>query len=183
MAKTNMTESELLKLGYKVEGGRAVKVGDSNNQALVHQPPKISRLFKNSFFIPGNVPSKKNSKQFKQITDKKGKVRTIIVNSDYANTYIKEHISDYLHYTERVREITSTLLKPYHIEFYFIRETKSAFDYVNMLQMPLDLMVEAKWLADDDCDNVVPVIGGFHVDKNNAGVIITFKNFVQRVNL
>ena len=62
--------------------------------------------------------------------------------------------------------------KPYKISFYFIRDTRRKFDYVNAAQLPLDLMQKYGWLEDDDCHNVIPVFEGYEVDKENAGVII-----------
>ena len=62
--------------------------------------------------------------------------------------------------------------KPYRIGFYFIRDSKRKFDYINAAQLPLDLMQEFGWIDDDDTTNITPVFLGYEVDKENAGVRI-----------
>lgn len=41
-----------------------------------------------------------------------------------------------------------------------------------MLRLKLDLMTANGWIGDDNCDEIIPVILGYEVDKENAGVII-----------
>ncbi len=62
--------------------------------------------------------------------------------------------------------------KPYKIGFYFIRDSRRAFDYINALQLPLDLMQDFAWIDDDNMENVIPIILGYEVDKENTGVRI-----------
>ena len=62
--------------------------------------------------------------------------------------------------------------KPYKVGFYFIRDSKRKFDYINAAQLPLDLMQDYDWIEDDDSSNIIPVFLGYEVDKRNAGVRI-----------
>lgn len=114
-------------------------------------------------FISGNVPSSKNSKQWT------GKM---LINSKTVRNYIKNHCSEWCENTGKFKEMIKGKEKPYKIGFYFIRDSKRKFDYINAAQLPLDLMQDYDWIDDDDVDNVIPVFLGYEVDKNNAGVRI-----------
>ena len=64
--------------------------------------------------------------------------------------------------------------KPVTVEFYFIRPTKAKFDWVNIAQLPLDMMQAAGWIKDDDCYTVNPVFVGWEInpDASKCGVRI-----------
>lgn len=117
----------------------------------------------NQIYIRGNVSSSKNSKQWT------GK---FLVHSKTAARYIKNTKADYIANTDNFLKMLEGKDKPYKISFYFIRDSKRKFDYVNAAQLPLDLMQKYGWLEDDDCHNVIPVFEGYEVDKEKAGVII-----------
>lgn len=116
-------------------------------------------------FIPGNVPSSKNSKQWT------GK---FLVHSKTVKKYLKGF--GYAWNEPATKEVFSEEIEglepPYKIGFYFVRDTRRKFDYINALQLPQDLMVEFGWLEDDNNTILIPVVLGSHVDKNNAGVYI-----------
>lgn len=114
-------------------------------------------------FIPGNVPSSKNSKQWT------GKM---LISSKTVRNYIKEHEKDWALYKNDFQKLVKNKPKPYKVTFYFIRDTKRKFDYINALQLPCDLMVKYGWLLDDNCDEIIPIIKGYEVDKKRCGVII-----------
>ena len=114
-------------------------------------------------WIPGNVSSSKNSKQWT------GK---FLVHSKTAARYIKNTKWYYAEKKKEFLDIIKDKDKPYRIEFYFVRDSRRKFDYVNAAQLPLDLMQKYGWLDDDNCDNVIPVFAGYEVDKDNAGMII-----------
>jgi len=66
---------------------------------------------------------------------------------------------------------------PFDVWFHFIRQTKRKFDYINAMQMPLDLLTAHDVFKDDDCDNVVPHVlkidgKNYSLDRENPGVII-----------
>ena len=58
--------------------------------------------------------------------------------------------------------------KPVQIEFYLIRPTKSKFDVLNMLQLPLDMMQTAEWIPDDDVYTVLPIFAGWEINKDKS---------------
>lgn len=116
-----------------------------------------------NIFIPGNVPSSKNSKQWT------GK---FLVHSKQSQTYYRNSESFWVKYAPLFRKNIQNLQKPISIEFTFIRGTRHKFDYVNPLQTILDLMVKHNWIDDDNADEVLPSFGKYSYDKNNPGVNI-----------
>lgn len=114
-------------------------------------------------FISGNVPSSKNSKQW---TGKH------LIMSKTCREYIKTHETEYIVYKDKFLKSIQGKEKPYKIGFYFIRDSRRKFDYINAVQLPLDLMQKYGWLEDDDCHNVIPVFLGHEVDKARTGMYI-----------
>lgn len=138
-----------------------------------------------SIFIPGNVPSKKNSKQIGYRTNygsgKKlmycGKpVTPIIISSAITLKYEKAKEGYYSGMAPAFRMMVGDLPMPYVVEFFFIRETKALFDFGNACQVILDLMQKHGWVGNDSIDHILPIprLNGvaWTVDKQNAGVII-----------
>lgn len=118
--------------------------------------------------IYGNVPSSKNSKRIVHV-----KGRTLVLNSKFAETYIKKTAIQWDLNRNNFTNLIKNKTKPYKIEFQFIRETKHRFDFVNLCQLPLDLMTKYNWIDDDDYKNVIPVINPEVIfDKKNAGIKI-----------
>ena len=120
---------------------------------------------KKRFYIKGNVPSSKNSKIITR--DKR------IINSATVRKYIKEYGKQWED-EDLIQNFKSTVAskeKPYKLHFYFIRDSKRKFDYINAAQLPCDLMTKYGWIDDDNCDEIVPVFDGYEVDKKNAGLI------------
>ena len=122
---------------------------------------------KDEIFIPFNVSSSKNSKQWT------GKY---LINSKATRSYIQKSKRFYQEKTNDFLIMTKDLPKPLHISFYFIRNSKRKFDYINPAQTVQDLMVKYGWIEDDDVFNLVPYFHGFEVDKENPGVIIKILN-------
>jgi Holliday junction resolvase RusA-like endonuclease len=122
----------------------------------------------NEIIIYGNVPSSKNSKRIAYI---RGKI--LVLNSKFAETYIRETAKQWMLNKPNFNHLIKGKSKPYKIEFQFIRETKRRFDFVNLCQLPLDLMTKYEWIEDDDYTNVIPVINPEVVfDKKNCGIKI-----------
>jgi len=118
--------------------------------------------------IYGNVPSSKNSKRIVYV-----KGRALVLNSKFAETYIRETAKQWMLNKPNFIHLIKGKNKPYKIEFQFIRESKRRFDFVNLCQLPLDLMVKYGYLTDDDYTNVIPVINPEVIfDKENAGIKI-----------
>jgi len=117
-----------------------------------------------SWFIPGNVPSSKNSRQW---TGKYFIASKSTQNWRKATSIHWEEFKE-----EFLQEIAQRPL-PLKIHFKFIRGTKHKFDYVNPLQTIQDEMVHHGWLEDDNADILIPVLEEFEYSKENPGVYIT----------
>lgn len=121
-------------------------------------------LNENQFFIFSNVPSLKNSKRW---TGKS------LISSKKVMEYVENTKKEYILITDSIISILKTKEKPYKISFKFIRGSKHKFDYVNAVQLPLDIFVKHKILEDDNADEVIPVFEQYLYNKINPGVIIT----------
>jgi Holliday junction resolvase RusA-like endonuclease len=117
-----------------------------------------------TFFIPGNVPSSKNGKQW---------TGRYFVYSKATKRYQKESRDWYLVYRDEFKEIIKDLPKPLVIEFEFVRDSHRKFDYVNPLQTVQDFMVEAGWMEDDNADELIPRFLPYRYDKEKPGVYIS----------
>ena len=119
------------------------------------------------FFIPGNVPSSKNSKVWT------GK---FMVWSKAAQKYRRNTKKDWLiHKIEFRKEVIKAVSGnkyPLKVSFKFIRGSKHKFDYVNPAQTILDIMVDSGWISDDNADMILPVFEPYEYNKENPGVII-----------
>jgi len=124
----------------------------------------------NYIFIKGNVPSSKNSKQlFKN--KKTGK--NFITSSALCKKYIKNTEMSWTAFRSKFLSMIEGKEKPYRIQFVFIRDKHKAFDYINIAQLPLDLMQEYEWLPVDDNRTVIPDFNaGYGYDPKLAGMII-----------
>ena len=120
-----------------------------------------------TIFIPGNMPSSKNSKQ---MIINNG--RTFFVWSKAAQRYVRHSKKAYTSYTDIFKEHLKGIEKPYRISFKFIRGSKHKFDYPNPLQTVLDLMVTYEWLDDDNADEIIPVFEPYDYSKEKPGVVI-----------
>jgi hypothetical protein len=114
-------------------------------------------------FIPGNVPSSKNSKQWT------GKM---LINSKATRAYIKNSTEFYMKNRVAFQSMLKGKEKPYSLSLQFIRGTKHKFDYINPTQTIHDVMVKFNWLKDDNCDEIIPIFEKYKYDKENPGVII-----------
>ena len=117
----------------------------------------------NSIFIPGNVPSSKNSKQWT------GK---LLINSKATRAYIKTTQGFYMKYRVDFQKMLKGKEKPYKIHLEFIRGTRHKFDYINPAQTVQDLMVKYNWIKDDNCNEIIPIFAEYQYNKENPGVII-----------
>jgi hypothetical protein len=113
-------------------------------------------------FIPGSVPSSKNSKVW---------TGRYLVWSKSAQKYKKDTKDYWIKYKDLFIS-GSTSTKPIRVSFTFVRGSKHKFDYVNPLQTILDLMVEYKWIEDDNADEIIPVFGKYKYDKEKPGIYI-----------
>lgn len=121
-----------------------------------------------SIYIPGDVPSSKNSKVWtgKHLVHSKAAGRYIANTKPiYSNKRILKAFA---------KAINSTS-PPYKMSFTFIRGSRRKFDYVNMAQLPLDLMVKHEWIVDDNADYIIPKFKEYLYRKEHPGVIISIE--------
>lgn len=116
-----------------------------------------------TWFIPGNVPSSKNSRQWT------GK---FFIASKTTQKYRKDSEQHWIAARDSFLESVKDLPKPYHIAFEFIRGSKHKFDYINPLQTVQDEMVKYGWIEDDNADILLPMVLPYKYDKEKPGVII-----------
>lgn len=137
-------------------------------------------------FIPGNVPSLKNGKQWT------GKY---LVKSKTVQNYLRSHgIQNYSSsdktvkgyktvpdtfrpHAVKLKKLLQNIDKPYKIEFYFIRKAKNRFDFGNAIELLSDLFTAYDVWEDDNCDNFLPfpwIIDNsvYKVDSKNPGVML-----------
>ena len=117
-------------------------------------------------FIPGNVPSSKNSRRWT------GKY---FIGSKQTMRYYKESKSYWLEYKKDFQNLLKGLEegKPYKIAFKFIRKSKHKFDYINPAQTVQDQMTKYGWITDDNADEILPVFLQYEYDKDYPGVWIS----------
>jgi len=125
-------------------------------------------------FIPGNVPSSKNSKQLVRRGN-----RSILIWSKSALRYVDESKNDWEMHKEEVTRYLIDKEKPYKIYFHFVRKSRHKWDFVNPLQTIQDLMVRYGYIEDDNTSIILPfplkINGQYETyDKENPGVYIKF---------
>lgn len=129
----------------------------------------------NTFVIPGELISSKNSRNVIPMRSKTtGKVKRVPVKSAVAKNDEKRLLSLFRENDGfRVawhKEIVATVMAggwPVVLRFRIYRQTRRRFDYVNVVQNLLDVMVMAELLPDDCSDYVIPAFEPYQVDKAN----------------
>lgn len=137
-------------------------------------------------FIPGNVPSSKNSR----INTKHGSFASKTVKS-YLNSLgiqsyssSKKLVKGYVNKPNLIENLREDFLKqtsgkelPLEIGFHFVRDSKRKFDFHNIVQVVLDLLTAHDIIIDDNMDCVIPfalkIESKFYsVNKEQSGVWI-----------
>ena len=121
-------------------------------------------------FIPGAVPSSKNSRM---MTKNNGFIASKATQKYRKITpwYFKMHKAAFMKMLEGKQ-------KPYVIGMHFVRATKHAWDFNNPCQTIQDEMVKNGYISDDNVHEMIPVplkINGrfWTLNKTQAGVYIT----------
>ena len=116
-------------------------------------------------FIPGNVPSSKNSR----INTKNGSFASKTVK-DYLNNLgiqsyssRKKTVKGYVNKPNLIENLREDFLKqiegkklPLEIGFHFVRNSKRKFDFHNIVQVILDILTASDIIMDDNMDCVIP---------------------------
>jgi len=139
------------------------------------------------WWIPGNVPSLKNSKikTSRGIFPSKTVVnylRSLNIQGYNASKKFVKGYKDinkpnlFLHNLNDFPKITISEY-PIILQFHFIRKTKAEFDFNNANQILLDLMTAHNLIVNDSMKYVLPFPlkmkdKYYNVDKNNPGVYI-----------
>lgn len=136
------------------------------------------------FFVSGNIPSLKNSK----IATKRGVFSSPTVQKFLRNYGIKYYSSG-KKVVETYKTIPMTFPKeelrllfkeatwPVEIGFHFVRDSRRRFDFVNAVQIILDLFTAFDIIPDDSMDFVTPRAFKmndkfYSYDKDNPGVYV-----------
>ena len=85
---------------------------------------------------------------------------------------------------KELKELFADVTYPCEVGLHFVRDTKAKFDFINICQIVMDLMVAFEIIPDDNMDYIIPyahVIDGkyYSVDKTNPGVYIVVKDKTQ----
>ncbi len=139
-------------------------------------------------FIPGEVYSSKNSTQIRVKLVKWSKwkvlmkgswrfVQPFIAKSDAAKGYQDEKAHIYRKFTKQFREMSHGKEFPLFVEIIFVRKTLRFWDWINMVQIVQDCMVDARWLPDDNVNIMFPTVPmkqkkQYLYGKDNPGVYI-----------
>ena len=135
-------------------------------------------------FIPGNVPSAKNSKVKTAIgVFNSAAVRKYLQALGVKKYSAKNGIECYkkrpnLFDTPELRAEFWNIGYPAIVGVHFVRRTRGRFDFHNMVQIIADLLVAHRIIPDDDTDHFLPVpmrVNGACVthDKINPGVYLS----------
>ena len=106
------------------------------------------------------VYSKKNSKVVTK--DKR------VLSSKRVREYEKKMLPVYEEKRDEWKRQYDKAEKPVEAEFYFIRPTKAKFDYINLAQLPLDMLQTAVWIEDDDNYHIKPSFAGWEINKDKS---------------
>lgn len=141
-----------------------------------------------SFYIRGHVYSSKNSKRILHRNPKEGQntgwkynnkpVLPFIADSEAVEGYRKATWFIYKDLASLFQKRIEGSTKPLVIQFTFIRMNEQKFDFPNICQLVMDMMVYYHWIPDDDIRNILPVPPlspqpSHFVSDKFAGVIIT----------
>lgn len=137
-------------------------------------------------FIPGNVPSSKNSR----VNTKNGSFASKTVKAYLSSLGIQSYssgkkiVKGYVNRPNLIEGLRDEFLKeiegkklPLQIGFHFVRDSKRKFDFHNIVQVSLDLLTAHDIIIDDNMDCAIPfalkIDNKFYsVDKECPGVWI-----------
>lgn len=115
-------------------------------------------------FIHLNTPSSKNSKRIivKEKNEKcpvchRADYYTILIHSKTTAKYIKMSKLDWLEQKAPFRHLSKGAALPLVVGMHFVRGTKHKYDWINMVQIVQDLMVEYHWIEDDNVEHLIPI--------------------------
>lgn len=93
-----------------------------------------------AIYIPGNVPSLKNSRRIFTRKRKSGEDFTVNMPSVVVESYIHASRQSYINNKPLFRSLTKGLSEPYIIGMYFIRDSQTLFDYTGCIETIADII-------------------------------------------
>ena len=117
---------------------------------------------KSELFVPGNVPSLKNSKikttrgVFASKTVRKYLQKQGIVRYSVRDKIVIGYKTRDNEFAKNEKFFNQLGKAPYKIGFHFVRGSKHKFDFHNAVQILADLMVAHDFIPEDDMDNLIP---------------------------
>lgn len=167
MKKNASTESKEIIL-EQIPGGVKIRKGRKSYTISGYALKANKDL---SFFIDGQVPSKKNNKGV-MISKSTGK--PVLVLSKQYQRYEKNTAGKFNAILPHFLVCCSIAEKPYKIKLTFARQKNQRFDYFGPAETIADLMVKHGLLDDDNADEVKFFFGDYYVDSEKPGVLIEF---------
>lgn len=144
--------------------------------------------YKGDIFIPGVVPSLKNSKRIfwksaspqsksKVVSTMNGRrVTPFITLSKQAKQYKVDAAKHYINHRKTFQELVKDLKGSVCIEVVPVLKTQTIPDFNNFNHIVTDMMVEHGWIADDNMKAIMPfpkrTRPHYYIDKENPGVWI-----------
>jgi hypothetical protein len=135
-----------------------------------------------SIFIKHNVPSSKNGK-IKGMFFSKTVQRYLKSYGIQSFSSSKKEVRGYVRTpitfpVDELKALFKDKEYPIIIGFHFIRDSKRRWDFINIVQILLDLFTAFDIIEDDNMDCVIPMPfkidnAWYSYDKENPGVIIT----------
>lgn len=158
---------------------------------------------KQAIYIPGNVPSSKNSREIRSVYTGKSDCcnadyirlqpkkyqctkcgnlckigrRNILGYSKVCQEYIDSKGNEFL--DKKIIFDTWNISFPIDIGLYFIRDSRRIFDGINAAQIIFDLIQKYKWVDNDHMDYLRHHDLGYHVG-DNAGFILAILDFTPK---
>lgn len=128
------------------------------------------------FWIPGNVPALKNSKEIvtvgKQCPQCKRKQWNKLVPSKRVTKWRRKTKNEWQRNKAAFVAHFQRLDQPVRVKFIFVRDSKRRFDYTNAIDTIQDEMVHQEWIEDDNANIIIPAVGRYRIDRNEPGVWI-----------
>ena len=127
----------------------------------------------NTFIIPGELYSSKNSRLPLIYKDHSGKTIKKVVKSPRARDHEKRLLQLFAGnptFCASFRSEAEGMPLPLRLHIKIYRRTRQRFDYTNICQNLFDCMVKSNLLSDDSADQLLPVFEPYEVDAGKPRV-------------
>ena len=129
----------------------------------------------NTFIIPGELYSSKNSRLPLIYKDPTGKTIKQVIKSPRARDHEKRLLQLFATnpaFCASFRHEAESMPLPLRLYIKIYRRTRQRFDYTNICQNLFDCMVKSNLLSDDSADQLLPVFEPYEVDNKTPRVEI-----------